>query len=146
MYTIKVRTEHLKVFIKMLTDNDSLGDMNGSPISERPLHITLDEISISFLSLGPRIPKIRNSQGVSNIFVFLLSKPQRCQRLELGTPTSPSTCMPAGTQSRLLRPTRERPWRRNCWGGARARAEVIEGGANLDPPPTNASSSSGLSS
>lgn len=72
VYTMKVHTDHLKVFIKMLTDNDSLRGMNGSPNSERPLHITLDEINISFLSLGPRIPKIHNSQGVSNV---LLSKP-----------------------------------------------------------------------
>lgn len=111
--TIKVHTEQLKVFIKMLTDNDSLGGMNGSPISERLLHITLDEINISFLSLGPSIPKIHNPQGVSSI---LLSFFQRCQCLELGTPyvfpnlfvriRDPSY---SSTQSRLLWPTPEGP-------------------------------------
>lgn len=33
VHTIKVHTEQFNVFIKMLTDNDSLRGLNGSPIS-----------------------------------------------------------------------------------------------------------------
>lgn len=46
------------------------------PSLERPLHITLDEIYISFLSLGPRILKINNPQGVSYILLSFLQSPK----------------------------------------------------------------------
>lgn len=83
VHTMKEHSDSGK-FVKMLTMTGEEGK-NGSPILETTLCITLDEISISFLSLGPRILKIHNPWGVSSLLPAFLQS-SRYQYLELGAP------------------------------------------------------------